>query len=262
MALASSVIWVWALSILLQLALFALLFLKGNFRRLPVLTTYVALNLGQAAYLIVLYSGAGSNLRFLAWSSEAITLVFQALAATEALHLVLKPYPGIWGLGWRALGFISAMLLAFIAKHTAGNYNWALLEADRGYHLLFATAVISCFLLIRYYSIAIPVAYKLLLAGFCFYSCTMILTNTILQSVLYRNFAAYEPVWQFASVFAFALVQAVWLTALWRPLPADDRRHALPSDEIYQRVSPVIDERLRLLNEKLMRLWKKEVRPQ
>jgi len=261
-ALASSVKWVWALSVLLQLALFALLFFKGSFRRLPILTTYIALNLCQAAYLLYLYSGAGSNLRSLAWGSEAVTLIFQALAATEAIRLALKPYPGIWGLGWRAIGFIAAMLLTYIAKHTAGNYSWALLELDRGYHLLFATAIISCFVLIRYYAIRVPVAYKLLLGGFCFYSCIVILTNTVLQSLLYGNFAAYEPIWQFASILAFALVQLVWTAALRRPLPVDDRLRALASDDIYQQVSPIIDSRLRLLNEKLLRIWKTEARSQ
>lgn len=260
--LANSVKWVWAVSVLLQLTLFALLFLRSNFRRLPVLTVYVASNLGQAAYLLFLYAGAHlapQTANLLAWSSEAATLLLQALAATEAIHLFLRPYRGIWGLTWRTLAFLSAILLALIVKHTAGNYHWALLEADRGYHLIFASAVIACLVLVRYYSVAVPQPFKLLLAGFCFYSCTMILVNTVFQDMLYSKIADYEPVWQFASVFSFALVQLVWLAALRKPLPADQRRPMF-SDGLYDDLCPEIDARLRMLDEKLAKLWKLEVR--
>jgi len=258
--LAPSVEFVWALSILLQLTLFALLFARGNFRKLPLLTAYMALNLAQAAFLVFLYVSRNPNLRGLSWSAEAVTLLFQALAAMEAIRLLLRPYPGIWGLGWRAIALISAILLAYVAKQTAGHYDWALLEANRGYHLLFATAITCCFLLVRYYSIVIPSAYKLLLGGFCFFSCVSILINTILQSILYPRYAAYETIWQLADMVPFILVVVLWIVALREPLPVDDRLRTLPSDDLYQQVSPLIDERLRQLNEKLLRLWKPEVR--
>lgn len=263
--LASSVRWVWAASVFLQLALFALLFLKGNFRKLPVLTLYVATNLGQAAYaayVLYVYPNPKLSLQtynLLAWLTEGITLVFQALAASEAIHLLLRPYRGIWGMTWRTLAFLSATLVAYVAKHTAGNYKWALLEADRGYHLIFAVAVIVCFLLVRYYNIAVPAPIKMLLGGFCFYSCAMILANTVFQDMLYRKVSDYEPIWQFASVFSFALVQLVWLGALRKPLPAN-QRPVIPSDGLYDELSPEIDERLRLLNDKLVRIWKLEAR--
>jgi hypothetical protein len=258
--LAPSVQLAWALSVVLQLTLVALLFAKANFRKLPLLTTYTALNLAQAAFLVFLYVSRNPNLRGLAWSAEAVTLLFQALAALEAIRLLLRPYPGIWGLGWRAIALISAILLAYIAKQTAGHYDWALLEANRGYHLLFATAVICCFLLVRYYSIVIPSAYKLLLGGFCFFSCVSILIDTILQSILYPRYAAYETIWQLADILPFAFVVVLWMVALRQPLPVDDRLRALPSDDLYQHVSPLIDDRLRQLNEKLLRLWKPEAR--
>lgn len=260
--LTNSVKWVWAVSVLLQLTVFALLLLKGNFRRLPALTAYVVTNLGQAAYILYLYSGTGlsqHSIDLLAWVSEAVTLLFQALAATEAIHLLLRPYRGIWGLTWRTLAFVCAVVLAYIVKHTAGNYHWARLEADRGYHLIFAIAIIACFLLLRYYSVVVPLAFKLILAGFCFYSCTMVLNNTLFQDILYRNVTSYEPIWQFASVFSFALVQLVWIPALWKPLPADERA-VIPSDRLYEQASPQIDARLKLLNEKLAEIWKLEAR--
>ena len=61
---------------------------------------------------------------------------------------------------------------------------------------------------------------------------------------------------------SFLIVQMIWAVALWRPLPVDDRLAASPSNADYQRLSPEINEHLRLLNEKLLRLWKVEARSQ
>jgi hypothetical protein len=263
--LASSVRWIWGLSILLQLGLFTLLFWKRDFRRLPILTTYVALNLCQAAFLLFLYSRPGASFETLkdsAWISEAATLLFQALAAMEAIRLVLKPYEGIWGLAWRLLATICVVLVALIVKHAAGDYNWAILEADRGYHFVFAAAVVACFLIIRYYSVAVPAPYKILLAGFCFYSCTTILATAFFQWIWWGSSANYETIWQFITVFSFAVVQVTWVAALRKPLPAPIRPMALSSNDIYEQLSPEIDQRLRLLNQKLMRVWKLEARSQ
>jgi hypothetical protein len=255
--------WIWAISVLLQSVLFVLLLATGNFKKLRFLTTYVILNLCQAAFVFFEYSRVGANLEHLKrvlWFSEAITLLFQALAAIEAIRLVLEPYSGIWGLAWRTLTAVCAILIVYVGAHTASNYDWALLEAERGYHLIFAIAVIACFLLIRYYTITIPSAYKLLLGGFCFYSCVMVLVTTLFQSVWWGSQTDYQTIWGFSSVLAFAVAQVPWIAAVRRPLPVDERRRALPSDDIYQHWGPQIDERLRVLNEKLMRIWKLEAR--
>jgi hypothetical protein len=249
--------------VFLQLGLLALLVWKRDFRKLPVLTTYVALNLCQAALLMFLYSRPGASLealKFWAWFSEAPPLLFQALAATEAIRLVLKPYEGIWGLAWRSLATICAVLVAYIAKHAAGNYHWAILEAERGYHFVFAAAVVACFLIIRYYSVAIPTAYKILLGGFCFYSCTIILATAFFQWIWWGSYEHYQSIWQFATVFCFAVVQAIWIVALRKPLPAPIEHIALSSSDIYEQLSPEIDQRLRLLNQRLIRVWKLEAR--
>jgi hypothetical protein len=263
--LAHSVQWLWAISIVAQVVVFVLLLLNGNFRKLPILTTYIALNLAQAAFLYFLYARFGLSSRVTAtfgWASEATTLFAQALAATETLHLVLGPFRGIWGLGWRTLAATSTIIFVYVAVHTHGDVSWALLEADRGYHLIFATALIACLLLVRYYSVPIPPPYKALLGGFCFFSCAMILINTVFQSILYRGVASYQPVWQFSTVLSFVFVQVMWMVGLRKPLPVEDRQIATASDSAYQRLSPEINIQLRLLNEKLMRLWKLEVRSQ
>jgi hypothetical protein len=265
-ALPLYVLVLWALSALVQLVALILLFLKGSFRKLPFFTVYVALNLCQAAFLVVVYSTRGPDTptgKVLAWYSECVTLLAQALATTEILKITLRPYQGIWGLVWRALAFTSAVVVLLVALAARGAWyaaKW--FELNRGYHLTFAAAVIVCLLLVRYYSIQVPAAYKMILGGFCLYSCTEILIHTVLESLANKAFYAYERVWQSSTMISFLVVLFIWVAALWKPLPIEARQAAPPSDSIYKRLSPEINERLRELNEKLLRIWKLEERPQ
>lgn len=261
---AQPVLILWAISVLVQAALFYFLFRTGNFRTLPFLTWYVALNLSQAALLLFLYSRFAPSPHYvylLSWGSEAVTLMVQAFAATEALRLVLKPYPGIWGLSWRVLtlaGGVVVLVMAF----AAGNMDWVLVRADRGYHLTFAVAFIACQLLVRYYAITIPRAYKFLLAGFCTYSVCMVLMNTVFQSLLWGRYANYRMIWDLLTMLPFAIFQVLCLVALSKRLPADVRAPAWTSDEIYRQLTPELSEQLQLLNSRLARMWKPEARPE
>ena len=64
-------------------------------------------------------------------------------------------------------------------------------------------------------------------------------------------------------MLSFLGVVTVWAVALRKPLPVDKRKAPPPlSDSVYARLSPEINERLREINEKLLRLWKMEARPQ
>ncbi|MGB7025970.1 MAG: hypothetical protein WBD72_01645 [Candidatus Acidiferrum sp.] len=252
----------WALCTLGQLIVLVVLFWKGNYRKVPLFTSYISLNLCQVGLLLAAYSVWGFTsepIKALAWLSEYITLIAAALATTEILEVTLRPYQGIWGLGWRALAFVSAVVVILVALAARGHWasaRW--FELDRGYHLTFATAVTACLLIVRYYSIEVPSAYKMILGGFCFYSCVQVLIYTIIQALLHKTFYDFGPIWQFSALLSFTAVQVIWVTALRKPLPVEARVAASLSDSDYQRLSPEINEQLRLLNEKLLRLWKME----
>jgi hypothetical protein len=259
------VLSLWACSALEQLFVLILLFLKGNSRKLPRFTAYVAINLCQVVFLVVVYSiwGINSPTSYsLAWYSECVALLAGALATTEILKITLKPYQGIWGLAWRALTVASVLVVALVAMAARGHWAYAKwFELDRGYHITYAAAVIACLLLVRYYSIQVPSAYKLILGGFCFYSCTEILINTVVQAFFKNAFSTYQNIWQCTTLLSFVVVQMGWMAALWKPLPVEDRQAAPPSDSDYLLLSPQINEHLRLINEKLLRLWKLEAHP-
>jgi hypothetical protein len=259
------ILCLWGGSALGQLIVLILLFKTGNFRKLPVFTVYASLNFLQVFFLVALYQAYGvrsETVATLAWTSESVTLFAQALATTEILGITLKPYRGIWAIGWRALAATSALVIILVVWATRDNWTYAKwFELDRGYHLTFATALIVCLLLVRYYSVPLPTAYKIILGGFCFYSCAEILINTIFQAFTYNHFYFFQSLRQFCTMTSFLIALLMWIVAIWKPLPADNRQVASLSDADYQQLSPQINEQLRRLNEKLIRVCKLEARP-
>jgi len=253
------VLWLWACSILAQLLVLALLFLKSNSRKLPFFTAYITLNVCQAAFLLVVYSHSwseSSTPATLAWTSECFTLLAQALATTEILRITLRQYQGIWQLGWRALTVASGLVVLLVVLAARGHWasaRW--FEIDRGYHVSFASALIIYFLLVRYYSIPILREYRMILGGFCFYSCSEIVFNTLLQLFFYTDLFVHQKAWQLLSLFSFVAAQIVWLAALRKPLLVEDRQPSLLSDGECKRLTSQTDEDLRILNERLLRLF-------
>lgn len=258
------VLVLWGCSFAVQLVALILLCREGNYRKMPLFALYTALNVAQAGFLVYVYQTYGvqsPKSEDLAWSSETITLAAQAMAATEILWIVLRPYKGIWGLAWRLLAVTFFSVVTTVTWSTYSTWAFAKwFDLDRGYHLTFSVAMITCLVFIRYYAVAVPRAYKIILMGFCFYSCTEVLIDTVFRAVFYGHAREHQALWQFATMFSFVVVLMMWVAALMKPLPAESRQMAISSDAEYQRLSPEINEQLRLLNEKLLRLWKMEAR--
>src|SRR5713226_2217069 len=108
--------WTWGIGVVIQVIVLGLLLLRGHFRKLPMFTAYMAANLSQAALLYFAYSRFGFTSRpsqELAWLSEICTLTLKVLATMEVLRLVLRPYRGIWGLGWRLLGIAFSVVILY-----------------------------------------------------------------------------------------------------------------------------------------------------
>jgi hypothetical protein len=257
--LANSVLWVWGISVAVQAVVCFVLIFKGHFRKVPAFSAFVAANVCQAGLLYLVYSQFGFGSRtalVVSWSSQACILLLRILATMEVLHLVLGRYRGIWGLGWRVLAGTFGVLLLYAGIEAGRNVSWAIVLADRGFHLAFAVALVACLLLIRYYSIAVEPAYKVLLGGFCVYSCIVVLANTVGHWVLLRGFRNYQPIWQLTTLVTFVGVQVAWAVGLWKTAPVQESQPALLTTSFYQQVSPQINERLSLLNEQLTQFWR------
>jgi hypothetical protein len=260
--LAKYIQWLWLVSVALQVLVCTVLFLKGNYRRLPIFTAYVLSNICQAAALYLTYEVHGFRTEaaiVIGWSSQGATQVFRVLATTEVIRLILKPYRGIWGLGWRVLMAAFGVVFSVTLIDAGRGLQWTIGLADRGFHLAFGIALVACLLLVHYYRVPIHPVYKALLGGFCFYSCTAVLANTTGRFLFLRGYGDFGMGWQLVTMSAYMSVLLVWLVALRMPLPQPARGVILPEAErAYWEISPRINERLRALNERLDNFWNSE----
>jgi hypothetical protein len=257
--LANSVLWVWGISVAVQAVVCFLLIFKGHFRKLPFFTCFVAANICQAIFMYIIYLRFGANsetAKWATWLSEPPILILRTLATTEVLRLILQAYRGVWGLVWRVLAVGFGSVLAYAAIESVRSIPWALAVVYRGFHLAFAVSLVAGLLLIRYYSIPLESLYKVILAGFCFYSCTIVLANTVGQWVFLRGFRDYQPIWQFTITAIYAGIQVDWAVELWKAAPSEESRPALIASSMYQQISPQINERLYALNEQLSHFWR------
>jgi hypothetical protein len=250
------ILLLWAISFIVQLSLVMVIIVKRQFQNLPLFSVYVAVNLLQAVFLFLLYSHFGfasQTARHLYWLSEAIALTAQALAASEVIHQVLRDYAGIWALAWRLIALAGVMVVSYAAASAQQRPQWSLLIANRGYHLTFAVALISCLLLVRFYSIPLDPVYKTLLAGFCVFSCAVVAANTLLQSLFLRHFPHFEEIWNYVEMLVFIGVQLAWAIALRHPVRVRAKPALLPPSS-YDRLSPEVNSRLRELNDVLSKI--------
>jgi hypothetical protein len=250
----------WAASAALQILIAALIISRRHYRTLPLFSSYILLNLCQAALLFPVYAhfGISSNVSFrVFWTSQAIIMVAQTLASTELLHRALSDYPGIWALAWR-LVMLAVVIVVLYSWATADRASeWGLLSADRGYYLTFSVAMVSCLLLVRYYSISIDPVYKALLGGFCFYSCSFVVIDTLYKALSQLNYPAFD-VWNNSELIAFSVVLVAWAVALRHSVRVPALQASSASQPPYDQISPQLNARLRELNDVLRRFFRSQ----
>ena len=214
----------WTIGTIVQLSVLFLVVAKRHFRSLPLFAVYISLNLCQTAFIFFVYSHFGFTSHTawrLCWLSEPFTLVAQALASTEVLHRILRHYAGIWALAWRLIAGATIIVISYAAASAQQRPDWSVMIANRGYHLTFAVGLISCLLVVRFYSIPVDPVYKTLLGGFCVYSCTVVAANTLLEALFRRHFPQFGDVWNYLEMTVFIGVEIAWVVALRHPVRDD-----------------------------------------
>lgn len=252
--------YLWAVSFAAQALVLVVLIYRRHYRHLPFFTSYIVLNLGQAMLLYFTYGHYGNNsdiAQAVGWWSEAITLGARLCATAEILHWVMMGYSGIWSLAWRLMLVSSLLVLMVVALASRGDAGWALLHADRGFHVLFAAVLIPLLALIRYYFVPVDPMFKSLLISFCFYSCVKVLLNTALRTLLYPQLIKFGEFWQLLVMAPYLIVVLWWASALVRPFPASQGNRAVLPANAYQRISPEIQAQLQAINLQLMIFWDK-----
>lgn len=258
--LSTSLKLIWLASGLLQLAILVLVVVRRNYRALPTFTWYIGLNVAQALIMLGVYSHFGftSATSFRTyWAGEVVIMILQTLASTEALHHALQNYPGIWELTWRVI--LLAILVVIVHAWRTANRNdaWGLLTAHRGYYVIFAVAFVLCLLLIRRYSVSIDPVYKMLVGGFCFYSCGWIVADTLLKLQYLQKFPRYAEVWNYSQMWVFLTVLTIWIIALRNPVRVQPQASSHGAGADYELIGPQINAQLRAMNDSLRKFFGK-----
>lgn len=243
--------------LLLRLLLLCLLFFRSNVRYLPFFFSYLCVNLLQAVVVYSAYNvwGDTSAVAFkVAWGSQALVLCARALAVAELCRLLLAGHRGVWSLAWRALLSCAVLVLLYSALVSKHQWSLALFGANRALELTIAAVIVALFVFLRHYRVAAEPTVRNLALGFCLYSCFAVLNNTVLELLPKR----YFPLWNFLDVVTFLACLLVWTWALRNSIPRLSFGPMPLPGSVYRQLSPEINLRLRLLNERLRQFWKIE----
>lgn len=247
----------WAITMLLATGLAALVVGRKNYKAYPLFFAYILAMLAQNLIIALTYRlwGFSSAVSFkIGWGTQSAVIVVRALAVAEICRRVLAKYQGIWALGWRISLATATFVLAY--AWAVGGHSWRLVAvtADRGLELAIAAAILSLFLFIRYYQVAIESAARFLAIGFFLYSSFRVLDDTILERWLQN----YVTLWNLLGTLAFIASIALWTSALRRTQPETTVEPQLLSGNLYRTLAPEINARLKGLNEQLQDFWRTE----
>jgi len=246
--------FLWGVLVLFKAALFILLLYRKNSRIYPYFFAYVLFTLLHDPFLFARYRIWGFNsptVANLAWSTQGLVISARALAVAEICRRVLGIYRGIWVLAWRTFLVTAGIVLLFswaVARH---DWQTAILNADRGIELTIATVICLFFLFAQQYEIALRPTDRSLVIGFFLYSCFCVLDNTFLEVWLWR----YQVLWNLLATLAFIATLLVWISAVRETQMETVQRTALLPSGAHARLAPVINDRLRVLNEHLHAFW-------
>jgi hypothetical protein len=247
----------WALNSAGEVVLLTLLVVRKNYRVYPAFFFYLILNLAMGFLAFLAYRQWGFNSVIawrIFWVILAVLICARALAVTEICRHLLARYRGVWALAWRILLLCAALVLCYSILAARHDWRLALPNADRGLELSIATVIVALLLFVRYYDVKGDRVARSLAIGFCLYSCSAVLNNTMLERWLYD----YSALWNLLGMLAFLASLSIWSWALRHSQSEAQAKEILLPSGIYQALAPEINLRLRLFNEQLSRFWKVE----
>ncbi len=246
----------WAAGLLLDVLVCALALRRRLYLRLPMFTSYLALLVTRTFILWWFYLDPGYNSHvtfYYFWVTQGILLAARAAAIAEIAWRALRGYRGIWALGWRLLGGVALLLLVHAALDARGNSAWIatfLVAAERDLELAVVGVLVLLLAICRYYSIRLEPVQRMVAFGMGFYSALQVFNNSVLQVWL----PGYFQVWNDIRMVSFQVALVMWIVALWRPLPVVMPAPTLLPQTVYDELSPQMNYRLRVLNQRLLEL--------
>ena len=244
----------WGTTTLLNAVVCLYAFRRRSYIRLPMFTAFITLLLVRTPglrWVSVPGPGYTSPLAFTYyWVTLALLLVVHAAAIVEIARCALRDYRGVWALGWRVLSltaFLAVLYAAVDAHANAHSIAMFILSSERGLELTASVVLMMLLLLCAYYLIRPESVVRLVAVGLCFYSAVQVLNNTLLHAWPTRYFPWGSAIRQ----GSFVVSLLIWIHALRKPLAVRTPGPELLPQQVYDRVAPQVNYRLRALNDRL-----------
>lgn len=248
---------IWGLTAFLQLVLLGYIIRQKAYRSHPFLATYVLSTLVQ--YIIDVFAirqwGKDSIQYFdIFWVMQAVVLCARALAIVEIARRALFRYSAIWRLVSSLLFALGISVLAISVALSRNNWYTVVLNTDRAVELCLAVFVLGVFIFARYYRLPVTAFDRQIAIGFCLYSCSWVVSNTLLE---FSRFSAWD--WNYVQVFGFAATLFLWINAVRnREEVREADEWALLSPAQYKALAGELDTRAELLDRRLDHLLHSE----
>jgi hypothetical protein len=249
--------YLWAASVVAELALLSSLIVRRDYREYPAFFTYILGAVLQAVILFATYRhwSYSSLISWrIAWITQISLVVLRALVVTEICHHLLGRYRGVWALAWRILLTSAGIVLLYAIGASGHNTLLILTNLQRALELAIASTIVILFVFARYYEIVPDNAIRTLGLGFLLLSCFAVLNDTFLERFVDR----YVPLWTLLDLLAFCGCVVIWGWALRQPRAEKVHEGPLLSPDVYAAFVPEVNLRLRSLNERLSSFWKVE----
>lgn len=247
----------WGISFFLNVALVFLVLYRRNQRVYPFFCIYAISAVFQNILLYESYRIWGfysqASVR-VAWSTQALVTMARGLAVTEVCYRVLACYRGIWQLALRLLLAAAALVSLYSWAASRGSWQFAILSLDRALELLMASVIALLFVFVRSYEVPMEPTARELGIGLFLYSSFRVLNDTMWG----RWLDHYTVFWGLLGTLTFLASLLLWTWALRLSLHRTTAAPELLPESYYRSLSPVINARLKALEEQLDHFWQAE----
>ena len=252
----------WALTTVLELALFVLLVRRKVGHTYPAFFVYLVSVILQSMTVAALYRTPNLNVLavwLMAWGTQGLVVFFRALVVVELNRRVLRRYIGIWALARRLFLGVAVAVLAYDLALSKGDWQSLILNGVRGLELAMAAVIVTMLLFARYYRVPVNQIQRALAVGLCLYSAFYVINYSLLEKIIQQ----YAVLWNFLGIFAFIASLLVWIGAANQYAGAEEiaAPPAIPA-ELYGKLSSEVNSRLLLLNRQLIQFLRLEDRSQ
>ena len=220
MALTSSEVVLWYLSLVLELLVCVLAFRRRLYRQLPIFTGYIVAVFLRGLVMYWVYREIGYASRaalYTFWITQAVVLACRGAVIGEIAWTTSRPYHGFRVvITWLvAATFLTLLIVAsWLAIAAPSQLPALVLRLERNLELTTAVVLFMLLSFAFYYQVMLSSVQKLIAIGLFLYSVAQVINNAISDEWL----RPYFRWWSIVRLTSFHVALVIWLIALMKPL--------------------------------------------